>query len=111
MESLPVREGEPAERTPRTVPQIEVPLSVPERPEHPTAALPDPVDREGRHGRRPEHIRQMVAAVAEVALKTAHVPGLERFEGFAFNGPSASGAAQSCRQQTRFRSSGHPTAH
>ncbi|MCY4292167.1 MAG: hypothetical protein OXC72_10485 [Roseovarius sp.] len=59
------------------VPQVEIPLLVPERPlECPAAALLDLVDHKGQHGERTEHVAKMVAAVAVVALKIVHVAGL-----------------------------------
>ena len=92
-ERLPVREGEPADRTsPRGFHRYSL---VSQRPlERPAAALPRLVDREGRHGERAEHVAQMVVAVSAVALETVHVPGLQSLERLVFHRPPAAGAAR-----------------
>ncbi|MCY3984036.1 MAG: hypothetical protein OXE85_08980, partial [Roseovarius sp.] len=50
---LPVRKGEPADQTPKIIPQMKIPPLVPKRPlERPAAALPDLTDGKRQHGER-----------------------------------------------------------
>ena len=64
VERLPVRKGEPADQTPKIIPQMEIPPLVPKRPlERPAAALPDLTDGKRQHGEQSKHVAQRVAAV------------------------------------------------
>ncbi|MCY3983576.1 MAG: hypothetical protein OXE85_06630, partial [Roseovarius sp.] len=70
VERLPVGEGDSADQILQVIPQMRTSLPMLQRPSERPAAVPlNLVNGEGRHGKRTEHVAQMVVAVAAGALE------------------------------------------